>query len=271
MSTELDRPAAATLAVMSDDEIRRTYRISEALAASGMFPDARRAEEAFAKILLGRDLGLNPTQAMTGIYIVEGKPQVAAVMLAAFVKRGGIYDYRVLEHTPETCSIEFRLLLDGGEHEVLGVSTFTIAEAQAAGLVKDRSGWAKYPRNMLYARAMSNGVKWFTPDATHGIPVYHEGEIVSTAELLTEGEGDGEAKGIDLGPKVETVIARAQALGHVGIADRATVEMILGGRGPDVVAKWCRDASVTLDQFEASGADGDAPTDAEVVEPVVEL
>ena len=41
-----------------------------------------------------------------------------------------------------------------------------------ANLVKDKSGWVKYPRNMLFARAMSNGVRWFAPEATGGLPVY---------------------------------------------------------------------------------------------------
>jgi hypothetical protein len=73
-------------ATMTDGEIDRLFRVAKALAMSGMFKDARQAEQAFAKILLGRDLGLSPTQAMTGIHIVEGKPEIAATTLAGFIK-----------------------------------------------------------------------------------------------------------------------------------------------------------------------------------------
>ena len=167
-------------------ELEFDWRQAKALAASGLFPDARSAEQALAKIRFGRDLGLNATQAMTGVHIVKGKPQVAAVTLAAFVRESGRYDFRVLEHTSEVCRIEFGPVGAPGRDEsggwlpwpqAFGVSEFSMKDARAADLVKPDSGWAKFPRNMLYARAMSNGVKWFCPDATHGIPVYHEGEI----------------------------------------------------------------------------------------------
>lgn len=35
----------------------------------------------------------------------------------------------------------------------------------------------KFPRNMLFARALSNGVRWFCPDVFYGNSVYVEGEI----------------------------------------------------------------------------------------------
>lgn len=173
--------AVEVMPLMNDEEIRRTWRVSQALAASGMFKDARQAEQAFAKILLGRDLGLSPTQAMTGINIVEGKPEIAAVTLASFVRRRDGYEYKVVEHTVEKCSIEF--IVDG---EVRGVSEFTMEDAEKAELTKPtRSGhpsnYVKYPRNMLFARAMSNGIKWFVPEVTRGIPVYHEGEVYQAA------------------------------------------------------------------------------------------
>jgi hypothetical protein len=129
-----------------------------------------------AKIQLGAELGLNSMQSLIGIHIVEGKPMVSAVTLAAFVRQKSGYDYHVVELTNERCAIEF---LRNGEVE--GVSEFTIEDAQRAGLVKDKSGWVKYPRNMLFSRTMSNGVKWFAPDATHGIPVYYDGEIEARA------------------------------------------------------------------------------------------
>lgn len=172
-------PAAPALAapLMSNAEIEKTWRVASALARSRMFKDALQAEQAFAKILLGRDLGLSPTQAMTGIHIVEGKPELAAVTLASFVRRLPGIGYRVTEHSDDACEITFT-----EDDEVIGVSRFTAEDAERAGLHKPSrngapSNHTKYPRNMLWARAMSNGVKWYVPEALAGIPVYHEGEI----------------------------------------------------------------------------------------------
>jgi len=51
----------------------------------------------------------------------------------------------------------------------------------------------KFPKNMLFARAMSNGIKWFTPDVFAG-PVYTPEELGSavitedtTAEVIDNG------------------------------------------------------------------------------------
>src|ERR1044071_303709 len=74
--TASDAHVLERMPLMTDDEIRRSWRLASSLAASGMFKDAKQGEQAFAKILIGRDLGLTPTQAMTGIHIVEGKPEV---------------------------------------------------------------------------------------------------------------------------------------------------------------------------------------------------
>lgn len=176
-STDLEHRAPALPAPITDREINRSWRVAKALAMSGMFKDARQAEQAFAKILMGRDLGLSPTQAMTGIHIVEGKPEVAAVTLAYFIRARDGYDYKVVEHTDKTCSIEF--VVDG---ESRGVSTFTIEDAQTAGLTRPTkngapSNYSKFARNMLWSRAMSNGVKWYLPEVLSGVPVYYDGEI----------------------------------------------------------------------------------------------
>jgi hypothetical protein len=264
-STEVARRSASQLAdvaAMSDAELERMYRVAKALALSKRFPDARTADEAFAKVLLGRDLGLSPTQAMTGIYIVEGKPQIAATTLAGFVRKSERYDYSVDELTDEKCSVTFYRDDAGGEGD-LGTSTFTIDEAKRAGLVKDKGGWVKYPRNMLFARAMSNGVKWFCPDLMGGVPIYTEGDVFEgTAAEISSGSGDGSEPGwgdtsVESATAVEAIIDRAKALGHAGLSDRATAQMSLSGQPESIITMWCERAGRELDEFEAGRARAD--------------
>lgn len=174
-------------AMPTGQEIDTAVRIAQNLAASGMFKDARQAEQAFAKIMLGRDLGLSPTMAMTSIYVVEGKPELSANLQAQLVKtyagpEGERYDYLVLEHTGEVCVIEFRRREKGGSWEPLGTERFTIEDAKAAGLVRPNSPWTKYPRNMLWARALSNGVNFHCPEVARGLRVFHEGELTNARE-----------------------------------------------------------------------------------------
>jgi hypothetical protein len=48
-------------------------------------------------------------------------------------------------------------------------------DAKAANLKGEN--WTNYPRNMLFARAVSNGAKWFCPDLFGGAPVYTPEEL----------------------------------------------------------------------------------------------
>lgn len=157
-------------------ELRRDYADMHsqavAFAASGFFgKDVQKASQAVTKILAGQELGLTPMASMTGIYLVEGKVQVGATMLAAVVQRSDRYDYRIIRLDDQACEIRF--IVDGEERDP--VSSFTIEEADTAGLI-GKKNWKNYPRNMLFARAMSNGVKWHCPDLLGGMPIYTEGD-----------------------------------------------------------------------------------------------
>ena len=136
--------------------------IGKAFAESGMFADCKSAAQAVVKIQAGAEMGIPPFAAMSGIHIIQGKPTVGAGLMAANVKASGKYDYKVIEATDKICSIDF---FQGKEK--IGNSTFTIEDAKRA-LTKNID---KYPKNMLFARAISNGVKWYTPDVFAG-PVY---------------------------------------------------------------------------------------------------
>jgi len=134
-------------------------RVSKMLSQSGYFADARDAAQCGVKVLAGLEMGIGAFASMAGIHIIKGRPSVGANLMAAAVKRHPTYNYRVLEHSDQVCKIEFYELW-GGKWESVGVSPFTIADAKKAGV----QNLDKFPRNMLFARAMSNGVKWYCPD-----------------------------------------------------------------------------------------------------------
>lgn len=136
--------------------------VAKAFAASGYFKDATDVAKAYTKVLAGNELGIPPMQAMTGIHIVEGKPTLSGPLVGALIKRSGRYDYRVKVLTDTECVLTF--MQDG---EPVGESGFTIADAQKAGLA-GKGVWQKYPRNMLLARALTNGARWYCPDVFGG-------------------------------------------------------------------------------------------------------
>lgn len=149
--------------------------LGKVLAGSGYFQDTKDAAQAIVKVLAGRELGIGPIAAMTGIYLVKGRVTMSANLMAAQVKRSGRYTYVVAVMTDERVELHFQERIDGAWHPI-GTSTFTKADAQQAGLWGSSDPWKKTPRNMLFARAMSNGCKWFTPDIFSG-PVYTPDEL----------------------------------------------------------------------------------------------
>lgn len=167
-----------SMIVKSMDDAERAAR---AMAGSGFFQDSKSAAQAVVKILAGAELGFGPFASMTGVNIIQNRPALAANLIAAAVKRSGKYNYRVIEHTAEICSIDF--FEDG---QKVGNSTYTMKEAFIAGL-SQKDTWKKYPRNMLFARAISNGQKWYAPDAFNGATVY------TPEELGAEEDAEGNA------------------------------------------------------------------------------
>ncbi len=149
--------------------------IGETFFKSGMFADIKSAQQAVVKIMAGAEMGISPFAAMSGIHIIQGKPTIGAGLMAARVKGFGKYDYKVLEHSDKICSIEY---FQNGKS--LGVSTFTIDDARKAGT----KNLDKFPKNMLFARAMSNGVKWYTPDIYES-QVYVPEEMEQVTEEAT--------------------------------------------------------------------------------------
>ena len=182
MTTALAVRGTELAAAVDVEELKAMGRL---LAASGYFERSGNPEQAIAqmctKILAGRELGFGPFAAVNGIYIVKGKPSIGANLMASAVKASGRYDYKVRKMDAAACEIEFFEVVNG-KRESLGVSSFTAQEAKAAGT----QNMDRFPRNMLFARAMSNGVRWYCPDVFSGNAVY------VPEEMGIEVDGDGE-------------------------------------------------------------------------------
>jgi hypothetical protein len=158
-------------------------RLSKLLAASRFFQDAKDASQCAVKVLAGFELGLGAFQSMAGIHIINGKPSIGAGLMASKLKSSSKYDYEALVHSDTECIIavfesEFKSdirslkkkLVSGeiGEDQYnhaisslsIGVSSFTLDDAKRAGT----QNMGKFPKNMLFARCISNAIKWYAPD-----------------------------------------------------------------------------------------------------------
>jgi hypothetical protein len=213
------------LATRNTDEMDATT-ISDAFVKSGMFPGIRDAAQAFVKIQAGRELGFAPFASMKGVHIIQGNTALSANLMASRIKSyaNGKYNYKVVEHTDEACAIEFTEKGVG----VCGTSRFTMKDAQAAGL-GGKDNWKKFARNMLFARALSNGARWYCADAFGG-------SIYVPEELGADVNGEGEVIEVSSKP---AVVSRSDALKsrllEAYSEDAAFVEKVRNETGAEIV------------------------------------
>ena len=137
-------------------------QFAQIAAESGLFKDLKGAAQAAIKIQRGLELGLAPMEAMSSLHVMEGKVTMSAQLMAAMVRRAG-YRYRIEAHDYQRCELRW---FDPQGND-LGCSSFSLDDAQKAGLA-GRGNWSKFAREMLFARAVSQGARWFAPEVLLG-------------------------------------------------------------------------------------------------------
>lgn len=160
-------------------EFDNIQRAAVALQASGYFADVQTKAQAIVKVMAGAELGLPPFASMTGIHIIKGKPVLSANLIATLIKQHPDYDYRVSRMDDDGVVVQF---YERGQK--VGESSFTMEDAKRANLLSNPT-WKSYPRNMLFARALSNGARWYAPGVFGGAPVY------TAEELGADHDADG--------------------------------------------------------------------------------
>jgi hypothetical protein len=187
--------------VMEIESLREPMSVGKIFAESGLFPDIKSQAQAAVKIMAGRELGLTPFQSMKSLYLVNGKLGMMADVMASLLKKSDKYDYTVDKLDNEECTISF--YYKDKERTKIGESSFSFKDAAKAGLV-NKDVWKSYPRNLLFARALSNGVRWHCPDVGCGYTVeeieniYDVERPKETITIESDGtvrkEDNGEAK-----------------------------------------------------------------------------
>lgn len=161
-------------------------RMCKAYVSSGLFADLKDKNDnplpqevavaaAYVKVSLGRAIGVNPVVAMQGIHIIKGRPSVGYEIRAERMRAYG-YNYEIVEQDNTHCTLEI-----SRHGQPLGLSDFSIEDARRAGLIKGGGAYEKTPRNMMFARALTNAQRWFAPEALGGValPTPEEAETIT--------------------------------------------------------------------------------------------
>jgi hypothetical protein len=175
--------------------------IADIVGKSSAYPHT--VEDAFVSMLHGWSLGIGPIPSLSSISAVKGRPMISASAQLGLAHRSGVIT-RVTVQTPEACTIEFRR----GD-ALLGTSSFTAADARRAKLGGNQ--WQGYPEAMLFARAVTQGIRRFCPEVLGAASAYDPEEI---REGSTDLESLEQEAGVRLSPTHTAQEARDEALAH---------------------------------------------------------
>lgn len=135
-------------------------RMAGAIAKSGLF-GLKTPEQALALFLVAQSEGRHPASAAKEYHVIQGRPALRAdAILARFQAAGGSVTWN--ERTETKVSGTFTHP-QGGSLTV----TWSIDDAKRAGIYANQ--WLKYPRQMLTARCISEGVRAVYPSVTSGV------------------------------------------------------------------------------------------------------
>ena len=140
--------------------IQDIEKMATAIAKSGLF-GMKTPEQAVALMLIAQAEGMHPAIAARDYHVIQGRPALKAdAMLARFQTAGGKVSWDV--YTDAEVKATF-------SHPAGGSVTlsWTLAQATRIGLA-GKDNWKNYPRAMLRARVISEGIRTVYPGCVVG-------------------------------------------------------------------------------------------------------
>lgn len=190
--------------------------MAAAVCKSGLF-QLPSPEAALTLMLICQSEGIHPIQAVKRYHIIKGRPAMRAdAMLAEFQRLGGRVQWKERSDTKVTAIFSH----PQGEAEI----TWTIDMAKSAGLTANDT-WRKYPRQMLTARCISEGIRTVLPAVVTGI---YTPEEVADFDLPAE---KAPAKSAKKAEKSAEVPAKAEKPAEI---EAETIEVVPVVHAPTV-------------------------------------
>jgi len=163
-------------------EINNNTKMCQALLATPHYQKLG-AEGVFAIVEKARSIGVNPLDALNGgMYYVRGKVEMTAAMMNQLIRQNKHSVTKDKRSDDKICILHGRRA-DTGD---TWVESFSIDDAKKAGIYANQ--WLKYPKDMLFARALSRLARQLFPDIIKGC--YVEGEIKDAPPLFSPKNDD---------------------------------------------------------------------------------
>lgn len=177
--------------------IEETFRMAKAISAAGWAPKSYQNKDGsydesriVVGIMHGLELGLTPIAALQSIAVINGTPSIWGDGALAIVQASGLMtDFREEPIksdkgvvTGYTCTAKRRGMDTPIAH------TFTVDDAQAAGLLGKQGPWQQYRARMLQMRARAWTLRAGFADVLRGLSFAEEAQDIIDATVRSVAE-----------------------------------------------------------------------------------
>lgn len=170
----LSGPSAGTVKLAEwAQELQAAHALGTALCQTEFVPKDFRGkpEAAAAAILAGKSLGLDPMNALSNIFVVQGRPALYARTMAALVMAQG---HEVIRTAASAESVTVSARRKGSKE--WQEFTWDIARARKAGYLSNKK-YETDPTAMLTAKAQAEACRTVAPDVLTGVAAYSVEEV----------------------------------------------------------------------------------------------
>ena len=216
-------------------------------ARSGMF-GVKTPEQAFSLLMIAQSEGLHPARAMQEYHVIQNRPTLKAeAMLGRFQQAGGKVKW--VKHENDEVIAEFT-------HDASGTTevSWNMDRAKQAGITGNGT-WGKYPRQMLRARVISEGVRLSYPACIVG---FYAPEELAADDPLPPPETPAQPEA----SRSDSLIEQINACETMNDLEQLAMQ-----KTSDIIAMPEKDRTATQQAIASKRQDlGNVPKDAEFTE-----
>lgn len=155
-------------------DVDSMFRFARCYLQSKLAPPAFKNEQqlviCWAK---AAELGLTPLQAIEGMSIINNRVGIMGDLALAMVEASGLLTQKTVEYSGENSDLVCTVKLKRKGRKEQAYS-FSVKEAQQAGIYDRSSVWKQYPRRMTYYRALGFGLRDEFSDVLKGCKTVEE-------------------------------------------------------------------------------------------------
>lgn len=168
---------------LSPQNFEQALTFSNYLAESDLVPKDFKGKPGNCLIAMqwGAELGLKPLQSLQNLAVINGRPALWGDAVIALVMASPVCEYVTEDDDGHTAYC--RVKRKGGPEQV---RTFSIEDAQKAGLLGKQGPWTQYPKRMRQMRARAFALRDVFPDVLRGMPVAEELQDMAATPVPVE-------------------------------------------------------------------------------------